>query len=198
MTLINPPIPSSRPGPRPKRWSGQEYDRLVALGAFDHQRVELINGEVVEMSPMGQKHGLAILLTQYTLMHICPADAFTVKPQIPFKLNAKSRPEPDVAVYRGNLRQTEDFGLKPLLAIEVADSSLEYDREVKLPAYASQLIPEIWIINLIDDQIEVYRDPHPINGDAFAYSPAIFRKRGDTLATLFAPQTPIPAIDLLP
>lgn len=150
------------------------------------------------MSPMGEVHGLALTLAGQVLQRVCPADRYTVKWQIPFRLNPLSRPEPDVAIYRGKARDVRSFDIKPLLAIEVADSSLDYDRDIKLPAYASQAIPEIWIVNLIDDQIEVYRDPHPISGDAFAYAPAIIVKRGDTLSTLLEPTCAIAAVDLLP
>jgi Uma2 family endonuclease len=197
MTLLDPPI-SVRPPPQPKRWTGAEYDRLVESGAFDRQRLELLNGELIEMSPMGEDHAQTIVRLIYTFLPMFPPGLYTLKPQIPFRLNSNSRPEPDVALYRGSIAESSSFDLHPVLVIEVSDSSLNYDRNQKLPAYASQHIPEVWIVNLQDACVEVYRNPHEIAGGAFAYSPATVLRKGDSIATLERPDTPINASDLLP
>ena len=197
MTLLDrPTLPINAP-PQRKTWTGEEYDRLVVLGAFDGMRLELIDGEVFEMSPMGENHGFVTLRTLYILMRLFPLPKYTVKPQIPFKLNPKSRPEPDLAIYAGDLSETKSFEHLPLLAVEVSDSSLDYDRRIKLPAYASRQISEVWIINLPASSVEIHRNPHEVAGGQWAYDPALIFKGDETFATLIDPAALISARDLL-
>lgn len=144
--------------PRPKRWSGEEYDRLVAGGMLDRQRVELIDGAIINMAPMRDEHGIVIRNGTYALMAAYPASRFTVQVQCPLRL-ANHRPEPDLAVIavpHQALRRHPDTAL---LVIEISDTSLDYDRTVKQALYAGAGIGEYWLINLLARTIEVHRDP---------------------------------------
>ncbi|HEV7405845.1 MAG TPA: Uma2 family endonuclease [Chthoniobacteraceae bacterium] len=140
-------------------WTVEEYERL-GEGFFGRKRVELLNGEIIEkMSPMGYPHGEAVdrLVEFFILM---AKGRYRVRSQAPFILSEDSMPEPDVCLYKKPkvLRhhpKTEHL----FLAIEVADSTLRFDRGDKKRAYALQGIPEYWILNLQDDMLEVHRAP---------------------------------------
>ena len=139
-----------------------EYHRMGEAGILnEHDRVELIEGEILRMSPIGSRHAACVnrLIRQRTNLI---GDRAIVSPQNPIVLSDLSEPEPDVVI----LRSQADFYAKALpsatdalLIIEVADSSITYDREVKLPTYASSGIPEFWIVDLAAESIEVYTSP---------------------------------------
>ena len=140
-----------------------DYERMVLVGILHEQdRVELIRGEVLDMSPIGQDHeGIVNALTQ-ALVLACQGKAI-VSVQNSIRLDRWSVPQPDFAVFR----YREDFyleGRRPmptdaLLLIEVADSSLQYDRKVKLPLYAAAGIPESWIVDLQQRVVDAYTQP---------------------------------------
>jgi len=144
------------------RFTIEEYHQMGEAGIIaEEQRVELINGEIVEMSPINSPHGGVVNLLN-NLLHKLLSDQYIISVQNPVELGKYSEPEPDLTV----LVHRPDFYAKShptpsdvLLIIEVADSSLQKDREVKLPLYAEASIPEVWIINLPERQVEVYRQP---------------------------------------
>ena len=139
-----------------------EYRRMVEAGILSEaDRVELIDGEVFEMSPIGKRHAacVAILTRMLTLLlqHVT-----LVWVQNPIRLDNYSEPQPDLVVlkprqdfYRNSLPTPEDV----LIVIEVSDTTLDYDRKVKVPLYARAGIPETWVVNLPEERIEVYADP---------------------------------------
>lgn len=124
-------------------------------------RVELINGEVLEMSPIGRRHAACVdRLNQ--VFHDRLRGRAIVRVQSPIALGPRSEPQPDLAL----LRPRDDFYASHhpevddiLLVIEVSESSLEYDREVKLPQYAIAGVPEVWLVDLAIGQIHICRDP---------------------------------------
>jgi Uma2 family endonuclease len=122
MSLVEP---SSKlfADPVRKRWTGAEYDRLVDVGAFDHQRLELIEGEIFKMSPMNDPHSMAITLVQNALLACFDTGQYTVKVQCPMRLGEDSRPEPDVALLAGGIRAHDRHPTTALLVVEVADST---------------------------------------------------------------------------
>jgi Uma2 family endonuclease len=141
------------------------YHQMIEKGIFaEDERIELIEGAIAPMSPIGSEHSgvvdqLAALLIQQL------GQRAIVKIQGPMQLGKHSEPQPDLVIltprhdfYKRALPRPADV----LLVIEVADASLTYDRAVKMPLYARAGIPEAWIINLIDRWIEVYRDPAPV------------------------------------
>ena len=122
--------------------------------------IELINGEIIEMSPIGTLHFSCVNRLNRLLNKLLEDEVVSV--QNPVQLNNMTEPEPDITVlknredeYKKALPKGEDV----LLLIEVADSTLRYDQKVKLPLYAQSMIPEVWIVNLSKDKVSVYTEP---------------------------------------
>jgi Uma2 family endonuclease len=139
-----------------------EYERMGAAGIFSaDERVELIEGEIVEMSPIGKRH--AACVARLTQLLGPPSQGRAILwVQNPVRLNDYSEPQPDVALLRPRADFYEQSLPGPsdvLLVVEVADTTLEYDRQIKLPLYARAGIPEAWLVNLPEERIEVYSDP---------------------------------------
>ncbi|HEV7893652.1 MAG TPA: Uma2 family endonuclease [Pyrinomonadaceae bacterium] len=139
----------------------EEYRRMVEAGILrEDARVELIGGEVVEMSPIGKRHAACVArLTQVITLLL--QRAFLVWAQNPIQLDGYSEPQPDVVVLRPRDDFYENEPPKPediLLVIEVSDSTLAYDRKVKVPLYARAGIPEVWIVNLVEERVETFAD----------------------------------------
>jgi Uma2 family endonuclease len=134
-----------------------EYDQLVALGAFQDERIELLHGSLVQMSPIGAPHSSSIQRLMVILVRAL-SDVATVRCQLPLAVSDYSEPEPDFAVVPLG-EYDEAHPTSAHLVIEVADSSLATDRGTKLRLYADCGIPEYWIVNLVDAVIEVHRSP---------------------------------------
>jgi Uma2 family endonuclease len=145
------------------RYSVDDYEEMIRLGALtENDRVELIRGEIVAKMPIGDRH-LVTVNRLNRLYNRRLGDLVIVSIQNPVRLD-DSEPEPDVSLLRP--REDEYASGKPraadvLLLIEVSDSSLDYDRDVKKPLYAESGITEFWIVNLVDECLEVYRNPQP-------------------------------------
>ncbi len=143
------------------RFTVEEYEKILETGIFDDERVELLNGIIRVMGQMNEPHfGMIVFLNKLLVFHC--ANNFCCAPQNPVRMGEYGAPMPDFVVakfrednYAGAKMQPEDI----LLAIEVADSSLKTDRQVKTVIYASNNIPEYWIINLQDYQIEIFQQP---------------------------------------
>ena len=147
------------------RFTVDDYQRMGETGILhEDDRVELIEGEIVAMPPIGSPHGGRVnRLTM--VMTAAVGDHAVVAPQNPIVLGIRSEPEPDIAV----LRPRPDFyadahpvAADVLLLIEVADSSLQYDLNVKVPLYARHGIPEVWVVDIAHRQ--VLRFSQPANG----------------------------------
>ena len=145
-------------GTRPLR--RVEYDKLVALGVFEDERIELLRGTLVPMSPIGPPHSSTIdRLTRILVLAL--SDRALVRIQNPFAASDDSEPEPDVSVVPlGDYDAAHPERAEVL--IEVAESSLVRDRGIKLQIYAENGVPEYWVVNLVDRRIEVYTDPSTI------------------------------------
>lgn len=144
-----------------RQWRRAEYERLVDLGVFRGEPIELIGGQLVVAEPQGAYHASAISAAEYTLRAALPP-GWIVRTQLPVSLDDESEPEPDLVVVPG--RPADYRGshpTRPALAVEVAESSLEFDRERKGSLYARAGISEYWIVNLVNRIVEVYRDPEP-------------------------------------
>ena len=144
------------------RFSVGDYHRMAELQFFPTgQQIELLNGEIVEMSPINSKHASTVgLLAKFLILQLL--DRAFVNIQNPIALDEFSEPEPDLWVakprpdfYKNAHPSPEDI----LFLIEVADSSLAKDRTVKLPLYAAAGIPEIWLVNLEEECVEVHTEP---------------------------------------
>lgn len=172
---------------------------MADAGLFDQQRVELIDGEVLEMSPQNHPHAMAIVLIDRALRRVLP-DGYFVRVQMPLAAGEASEPEPDIAVIAGDPRDFEDHPSTAALVVEVADTSLSLDRGRKAELYASMTISEYWILNLPDRQLEVHREPIT---EAAAMSKARFDSRrvlapGDAVAPLCVPAASIDMAELMP
>jgi Uma2 family endonuclease len=183
-----------------KRWRRTEFDRLVNLGVFEGEPLELIGGQLVVAEPQGSYHASAIDKVGYAVRALVPAGWF-VRLQAPVSLDDESEPEPDLAVVPGRPGDyRESHPAHPVLVIEAAESSLAFDRTRKGSLYARAAIPDYWIVNLVDRVLEVYRDPEP---DASA----VYGWRYRTVSRLTPPATVaplawsdrgVPVADLLP
>ena len=153
---------STSPFGRTRSWTRTEYDRLVAQGVFDHgEPVELLGGELVVREPQGSYHFTTIALAARAIERLF-GPGWTVRPQAPISLDDQSEPEPDLAVVRGEpLDFLTQHPTRPVLVVEVAESSLELDRDVKGSLYARAGLAEYWIINLRDHSLEVLHSPVP-------------------------------------
>lgn len=142
------------------RFSRAEYERMVEAGIFGpDDRLELLDGEIIDMSPQKSRHATAVTLLGELLRRAFGTKA-TVRLQLPFVLGDQSEPEPDVAVVPGIPRDYSDaHPACALLIVEVSDTTLDYDRNRKAKAYARAGIPEYWILDLSAQTLEVYRSP---------------------------------------
>ena len=145
-------------------FSLDHYEHMVEVGAFSgeyQKRIELIRGEIVEMTPIGSGHSNCVTMVTDWSYEVAPRDRIMIRSQNPVRLPINdSEPEPDVVwVARKDYSKTHPGPEDVLLVIEIAESSLEVDRGTRLAMYAEAAVAEYWIVNLIDEQIEVYRKP---------------------------------------
>jgi Uma2 family endonuclease len=145
------------------RFSVKEYHRMAETGVLrPDARVELLNGEIIDMSPIGPFHGGSVKRLS-RIFNLKSKGRWIVSTQDPLRLDEHSEPEPDVMLlqpvpddYTSRHPQPDDV----FLLIEVSDATLTYDREEKLPAYGRAGVAEVWIVNLNELTVEVYREPH--------------------------------------
>ncbi len=171
-----------------RRFTADEYHRMAEAGILtEDDRVELIAGEIVEMAAIGVRH--ADCLTALTdLLRELLGQEVSLRVQNPIHLAEGSEPQPDLAlVKRRRYRQTHPTAADVLLVIEVAESSLTYDRSVKLPLYAAAGIAEAWLVNLVDETIERHTDPR-----GGRYRQTVLAGRGESLASTVLPAVTIP------
>ena len=148
--------------PQRRKLSADQFERMGQTGILGPDaRVELIEGELIEMAPIGSRHAAAVA---FLSMHFTRAvgDAALVWTQSPLRLSDDSEPQPDVMLLRPSADRYRSAHPRPedvLLLIEVADATLVFDREMKLPLYAKQGVPEVWILDLDAEQLEIYREP---------------------------------------
>jgi Uma2 family endonuclease len=143
--------------PRPWRLDRAAYRQLGEAGRFQGKRVQLIDGVVIEMSPMGSPHAEMIISLTRLLIRQAPEE-LRVRVQLPLAIGADSEPEPDLAVVRATPRGSEHPSTA-LLVIEVADSSLALDLGAKAELYARAKVPEYWVIDLKKSEVVVHRTP---------------------------------------
>ena len=177
--------------PTLRRFTRPEYDRLVALGFFRQERIELLHGTIVRMSPIGPPHRDVVdRLNELLLPRLIGRARVSI--QQPFAAWDDSEPEPDVSVIPlGDY--SVDHPQRAHLIIEVADSSLEEDRELKARLYAASGVPEYWIVNLVQHVVEIHTEP--MKG---AYGRVRRAKASETIAPGAFPDVPINVADLLP
>ena len=181
--------------PRPHhRFTVDEYEEMIRVGILqEDDRVELVQGEIVEMSPVGGRHVKSVGRFNRLLSRQAGEDLL-VQVQSPIRLSDNSEPEPDLAVV-----QDREYGrglptpADVLLVVEVADSSLEYDRDTKLDLYAAADIPEGWLADLQHGRLWRYSEPR-----AGAYRLIVMAGRGESLPSTVLPGLVVPVDVVLP
>jgi Uma2 family endonuclease len=187
--------------PRPLRWTQADYYRLCEAEWFLERRVELIGGEIIEVSATTNVHASAVALTAGRLRAAFGAD-YWVRQRGSLDLLEHSVADLDVAVVRGAVRAHVGANnpRTALLVVEVSDTTLGYDRNAKASLYAAAGIADYWIVNLVQRQLEVYRDPiaDAAQPFGFRYAQRTILDPGDHIAPLAAPQASVAVADLLP
>ena len=190
------PSPTTSPQTDPKLhlWTRAEYHRIGEMGLLADRRVQLIRGQVIEMSPMKSRHATGIILMAEVFREILGLQGGSIRQQLPLVLNSHSEPEPDLAVVSGSPRDyAQAHPTTALLVGEVSDSTLKFDQQTKSALYAEAGIPEYWILNLVDNQVEVYRDPSPEG-----YQTRQVWGSQDLISSLINPDRRVSVSELLP
>ncbi len=179
-----------------RRFTVEDYHRMAEAGILhEADRVELIEGEIVEMSPIGHHH-IASVLALSRRLTLAVGDRALLSSQNPVRLSHDTEPEPDVVLLRppeSRYWQQAPRAEDVLLLVEVADSSYRYDRDVKLPLYARAGIPEVWVVDIAGEAVEIHRQPG-LRG----YASAQRVERGATIAPAAFADAVLAVADLLP
>jgi Uma2 family endonuclease len=186
--------------PEPRRWSREAYIRMAELGLIGpDERVELIDGEILQMSPQKNLHVAATTLAADSCRRLF-SSGYWVRVQATLSI-VDCMPEPDVAVVAGEMAaHGEDYPEAAVLVIEVSDTTLPYDRGRKASLYAAAGIPDYWIVNLVDGMLEVRRSPVEVPSAPFGceYSTVTLLRRSETVAPLEAPAATLTVESLFP
>lgn len=166
-----------------RRFDRREYNELARLGVFDDEKVELLRGIVVKMSPQGSPHMHMVVWLNRRLIEGLDAN-WEVRPGLSFAASDDSEPEPDLMV-TSDSSKLDDAPTTAFLLIEVSNSSLRKDRKIKLPIYAEAGVPEYWIVNVSKRgavTVEVYTNPTPTG-----YANMAILRDGDVLRPSHVP-----------
>ena len=186
---------------RARSWTRREYHRLAEVGVLrDDEPVELLGGRLIVAEPKGTGHSVAVHLAAQALARAFGA-GWTVRVQDAIALDDESEPEPDVAVALGATRDyLAEHPVRPALVVEVAETSLAFDRAHKGSLYARAGLPDYWIVNLVERVVEVHRTPAPAATAPFgwAYREIERVEAGATIVPLALPGARVRVDDLLP
>ena len=177
-----------------------EYDRMVDLGMFEGERLELLDGLLVVREPQKSPHATAVRLVIKALEPVFGAH-WDVRSQLPFALDDDSEPEPDVVVVPGGPRDyTAAHPSRCALLVEVADGSLLFDQRKKAVLYARAGIADFWIVNLVDNVVGVSRQPVASSSAPYGwrYASVVIARVPDAITPLAAPHARVAVTDLLP
>ncbi|BCM93706.1 hypothetical protein IAD21_05597 [Abditibacteriota bacterium] len=186
-------------GPRRRPLSASDYEQMASLGLFEGLRVELIDGEIVEMPPIGESHARSVTKTAIRLT-VALHERLLIRSQNPINAGTLGRPEPDVVLVPLESLQVEGPPSQAELVIEVSDSTLKYDQTDKASLYASLGIQDYWIINLVEESLEVRRQPiaRSVARFGFDYASIQILTRGQSASPLVAPDVVLQVQELLP
>jgi Uma2 family endonuclease len=199
-TTAQPQVPPARL--RLRRFNRDEYLQMAELGFFDQGRYELINGRIVRMPTPSPPHVTAMDLTRRVLEPVFGPNHY-VRVQSALDLSPVFVPDPDLAVVPGsplNWATAHPTAADTRLVVEVSRSTLWIDRKLKLPLYAAAGVADLWIINLINWQLEVYRKPRRLPGKRHRgqFDDTAVLPLTATVTPLAAPQAVIKVADLFP
>jgi len=195
---------SSRQRPWPRhdglfRFTVEQFYKLDELGYFEDRKVELIRGVLYEMTTK-PPHATSSQLTAEVLGVIFAA-GWAVRQTLPLDTGRRSLLEPDLAVVVGSIRDyTHAHPTTASLVVEISETTLRKDRTIKVHLYAQAGVPDYWIVNLVDRQLEVHRapGPDPARRGRFRYANVTIVPESGSMAPLAAPESPVAVADLLP
>jgi Uma2 family endonuclease len=178
-----------------KRFTVEEYYKMDEAGILPKDvHTELLDGEIIEVTRMGPRHASVVSRVSHLFVELFDRKV-VIRSQLPFGIGVYSELEPDIALFR----VVEDFysskhpgPADAILVLEIADSSLTYDRDMKLKVYAAANVPEVWIADLRGDSLLVFRDP-----SSRAYKTSLSFKREDSISCLAFPDIRFPVQELL-
>ena len=185
-----------------RRFSVSEYQKMGEAGILsEDEHIELIDGVIIQMSTEGTRHSVIITKIAMQFYGLVTEGKVLLRVQNPILLNDETEPEPDLALVKTRADayylETHPRPDDVLLLIEVADTSLEYDKEIKLSRYADSKIEEVWIVNLVDSIIEVYREPLVLANGTAGYRIRTDFAKGDTISPQAVPSLEIAVDDVL-
>ena len=176
-------------------FSVHDYYRMAEAGILRaDDRVELIEGEIIQMPPIGSAHASVVDNLVALVTNQASAPDVRVRVQNPVRLDDRSEPVPDLALLRPRADRYRSAHPTPgdvLLLVEVSDTSLAYDRDIKVPLYASAGIPEVWVVNILAQLIEVHRDP--ADGE---YRSLTVARTGDVLSPHLVAELAVPVAEI--
>ncbi|MFQ6089884.1 MAG: Uma2 family endonuclease [Candidatus Bipolaricaulia bacterium] len=178
-----------------RRFTVEEYHQMAQAGILtEDDRVELIEGEIVEMTPISSRHAACVNCLNQLFSNQVGRQAI-VSVQNPIRLSERSEPQPDLALLRPRSDFYADKHPEPgdvLLVVEVAETSADYDREVKLPLYARSEVPEAWLVDLEAGIVEIHHKP-----SAQSYKEVRKYQRGERLASQAVPDLELAVDEVL-
>ena len=184
----------SQPQPRRLRFTVDEYYKMIELGMLkDYEKAEIIEGELIQKMAIGDRHAAIVnLLNKFFIKNV--SDDILVSVQNPVRLSDYNEPEPDLTL--ADLRKFDGKRhprpVEVILIVEVSDSTVKYDRDKKLPLYAEVEIPEVWIVNLPNDLVEVHTKP-----SVGLYQFVKIFKRGEIVKSEALPELNLPVDKIL-
>ena len=175
-----------------RSFTADEFERMAEAGIFgEDERLELLDGEIVAMSPIGSRHVWCVNRLNRAFGRL--GESVMISVQNPVRLGERSTPQPDLAILRPEASEDRLPGPADVfLVVEVASSSAAEDRDVKAPLYARARIGELWIVDLDAERLEVYRDPSPSG-----YRLVQVFGRGQQISPLFAPDFEVEVDEIL-
>lgn len=194
----SPAVPAVAPAPtrETRKFTVAEYYRMAEVGILGpDERVELIEGEIIVMPPIGPGHAGSVIISNSVFSEHARG-RFLVQIQNPIHLDDGSEPQPDAMLLRfrdDRYTTSHPTPADTLLVIEVADSSLDYDRDIKAHIYGRAGVPETWVQNLPEDCLERFTEPGPEG-----YGQHTVHHRGEKLALVSFPDLELSVDDLLP
>ena len=200
--LLPPPVSprASSAGPQPYRWTIHQYRELYKTGLFYDKKTMLLDGVLYVMVMPNPPHDTALNLACEFLRSVCPT-GYHVRNQQGFDIGTTNDPGPDLAIVPGSIRDYDSrTPTVALMVVEVAESTLSIDTTTKAELYATAGVPEYWVIDLVNNQLLVFRNPQalPAGLGATAYKTHVTFAPTDSVSPLAAPNATFRVADLLP